>query len=144
MLQQHCAGKAETVSYLGDTKIIYWEVSSRHGVGIHIHCTIFFSFKKKKRKKEKEREKKALQQRILARVQQSWQLMVQYYHMTEHHKHETRKILQQTVWVCCLQAAGREAACSLPRTVQYAKRLAVNRPYLYYHCGCLLLLLLYS
>lgn len=56
MLQQHCAGKAETVSYLRDTKIIYWEVSPRHGVGINIHCRMFFLFQEKKAKQEKARK----------------------------------------------------------------------------------------
>lgn len=56
----------------------------------------FFSFKKKKKERKKE---KALQQRILSRVQRSWQLMVQYYHMTWHHKHETRS-LPWTVLLC--------------------------------------------
>lgn len=35
--------------------------------------------------------------------------------MTEHHKHETREILPQTVWVCLLREAGWGAVCSLPR-----------------------------
>lgn len=38
--------------------------------------------------------------------------MVQDYHVTEHHKHETREILPQTVWVCLLRGG---AVCSLPR-----------------------------
>lgn len=74
------------------------------------------SRKKSKARKSKKGGKKALQQRLLSRVQRSWQLVVQYYHVTEHHKHETREILPQTVWVCLLRAAGWGAVCSLPRT----------------------------